>query len=399
MKKDFIKICKRCVAPITALNTVLGDDGVCNLCQTFDRLKHRLTDYPHMRSLLEKRIAEIRGKHEFDAMVGLSGGKDSSYVAWRLVRDYGLKLLLFTYDNGYLTDSARKNIDHMVKKLGQKHIFISPGSDLQSLISRSSLRRFGVPCIGCTFPGFLAAIKAASEYQISYIIHGRSPAQMFKELAPGTVDPFLPFLKSNFVNRNRSVAGSFISSMSQKLFKRFRWIINPELKLHPELQGEVEKLYYSDQEKLLKADEPLEFLGYYLFEPYDENLIKSELEKNLGWRRPEDDRFMGHDDCSVHAASVYLYTKNYGHPILQPELATLVRMGHITRDQALGRLECEVESSFCNESSMNSLGRTTGMSSKELIACASRSHRRLVLFRNLLNWRNSLFNRFFKDPI
>lgn len=399
MKKDKIKICKRCVAPVTALNTVIGNDGICNLCCTFDRLKHRLTDYPHMKSLFEKRIAEIRGKHEFDAMVGLSGGKDSSYVAWRLVHDHGLNLLLFTYDNGYLTASARRNIEHMVEELGQKHIFIGPGQELQTVIARSSMQRFGVPCIGCTLPGFLAAIKTAFERKIPYIIHGRSPAQMFKELAPGSVDPFLPFLKSNFLPRNKEQAEAFIKEMSLKLYKRLKWIIEPELKKHPELVSEFENLYFSQFANIKGKYEPVEFLGYYLFEPYDENLIKSELEKKLGWHRPVDDRFMGHDDCVVHAASVFLYTKNYGHPILQPELATLVRMGQISRSQALDRLKCEIESTFCDESSMNSLGKIAGLSSGEIAACARRSHRRLVLFRNLLNWRNSFFKSFFKDPL
>lgn len=392
-------LCKRCVAPITALNTVLGSDGICNLCKTFDRLKDRLTDYSHMRSLLDQRISEIRGKHEFDAMVGLSGGKDSCYVAWRLVHDYGLKILLFTYDNGYLTDSARRNIEHMVNRLGQQHLFVGPGHDLQTVIARSSMKRFGVPCIGCTLPGFLAAIKIASDKGIPYIIHGRSPAQMFKELAPGSVDPFLSFLKSNYLPRNNEQAGTFISGMSHKLYRRLRWITAPELKTRPELVQEFERLYLTDLKTLKRHDEPVEFLGFYLFEPYDENHIKTELEKNLGWRRPADNRFMGHDDCSVHAASVYLYTKNYGHPILQPELATLVRMGQISRNQALDRLKCEVESSFCDENSMKSLSQITGLPSEELISCACSSHRRLVLFRKLLNLRNTLFSPFFKDPL
>lgn len=391
--------CRRCIAPTTALNVTLDADGICNLCHTYDQLQEKLTDYRHMQTLLQNRFAEVLGQYSYDALVGLSGGKDSSYVAWRLVKDHNLRLLLFTYDNGYLTDSARKNIDHMVRKLGQDHIFVGPGSELKKAIARASMNRFGVPCIGCTFPGFLAAIKTAVEREIPYIVHGRSPAQMFKELAPGSVDPFLPFLQSNFKARDQQAGLQFIRRMSRTLLQRFKWMFGKELQTRPELEPEVRKLYFVESDQMKLQNIAPEFLGYYLFEPYDENLIKKELERELQWKKPEDDRFMGHDDCCVHAASVFLYTRNYGHPILQPELATLTRMGLISREHSLTRLNQETESRCCNENSMQSLSAITGMSRDELIACSSRSHRRLVLFRKFLAWRNRIFSPILQQPL
>lgn len=391
--------CRRCVAPTTALNVVLDENGICNLCHTYDELGPELNNYALMRPLLQQRFAMVRGQNEYDALVGLSGGKDSSYVAFRLARDYGLRLLLFTYDNGYLTAAARENIKHMVKALGHDHIFISPGPELQSAIARASMKRFGVPCIGCTFPGFLAAIKVAVERQIPYVVHGRSPAQMFKELAPGAVDPFLPFLQSNFKARNVQESRKFIEATSARLQARFNWFISDEVRDNVSLSAEIESLYRVCPEQLASRQELPEFLAYFLFEPYDENRIKAELERELHWKRPEDDRFMGHNDCAVHAAAVYLYTINYGHPILQPELGTLIRQGALTREEACARLSQEVESIRCDEKSMQSLAEITGLNREELIRLARRSHRRLAGFRWCLQLRHRLFGSWLKTPL
>lgn len=136
-------------------------------------------------------------------------------------------------------------------------------------------------------------------------------------------------------------AKKFIETISARLQARFNWFIGDEVRDNSALAAEIERLYLVRPEQLASQQELPEFLAYFLFEPYDENRIKAELEHELHWKRPEDDRFMGHNDCAVHAAAVYLYTINYGHPILQPELGTLIRQGSLTREEACARLSQE----------------------------------------------------------
>jgi hypothetical protein len=101
---------------------------------------------------------------------------------------------------------------------------------------------------------------------------------------------------------------------------------------------------------------------------------------------------MGHEDCTVHAASVYLYTRVYGHPILQPELATLVRQGSLTRDAALARLDLEKEKHCCNEASFEHLQQLTQMTREEILSCARGAHYCLAAFR----WLQKHFLRRFR---
>ncbi|MFZ5951044.1 MAG: hypothetical protein ACOYXC_10085 [Candidatus Rifleibacteriota bacterium] len=377
-----MKLCSRCVAPETALNLSFDHAGVCSLCRTYDRIDPKILAPEMLRPLLEERFERFRGRSGYDAMVGLSGGKDSSYVALRLVKDYGLRVLLFTYDNGYLTDYARHNISLVVEKLGQDHIFLGPDSDVQRCIARSSVRRVGVPCIGCTFPGFVMVMKTAIERGIPFIVHGRSPAQMFKEIAPGSVDPFLPFIKGNLQPRDDQQVREFVLKSSRKLMKRLRWLVGADL--NGDIAGKIQNSYCPDWAKAKSSAVVPEFLAFYLFEPYDENHIKQTLETRLQWVRPEDNRFMGHEDCTVHPVSVYLYTSIYGHPILQPELATLVRQGRLSREEALARLTAEKEKDACNEVSLQHLQNVTGMSRDEIFALNHRARSRLTLMRTSL---------------
>lgn len=392
-------LCRRCVLPGTALNAVIGRDGICNLCRAHESAGPFLGDYPYRKPLLQQRFEAVSGRQRYDALVGLSGGKDSSYVALRLARNHGLRLLLCTYDNGYLSESARQNIQHVAGALKQDHCFIGPGPELQSAIARASMRRFGLPCIGCTFPGILAVLKVAVERDIPFIVHGRSPAQMFKDLAPGSIDPFLPFLKGNFKPRDVEAGRKFVAAAARDLTRRFRWFLSAELRRHPGLREEARKLYEPDPGKLATQPDPPEFLAYFLYEPYDEKRLITELEHELQWRRPVDDRVMGHDDCLVHAAAVYLHTVSYGHPILQPELATMVRTGAMTREDALARLALEVEARQRNAQSMQALSSVSGLGADELLDCAAQSHRKLALLRLGLRWRQGLFGNLLRSPL
>jgi len=94
--------------------------GVCDHCHSYDA-----NVAPHWRletstAELDQMAAEIK-KHsrgEFDCVLGLSGGLDSSYLAHVAVVDMGLKPLVFHVDGGWNSDVATRNIENIVSKLG-----------------------------------------------------------------------------------------------------------------------------------------------------------------------------------------------------------------------------------------------------------------------------------------
>jgi N-acetyl sugar amidotransferase len=96
------------------------EKGVCNHCKRYDeKAKGRLFVDDAGRQKLNKLINEIKNKgknKKYDCVIGLSGGVDSTYVAYQ-VKKLGLKPLAVHFDNGWDTDIAKANIKRTLKKL------------------------------------------------------------------------------------------------------------------------------------------------------------------------------------------------------------------------------------------------------------------------------------------
>src|SRR5688500_11384261 len=66
--------------------------GVCNICRQRD-FREESIDWAASKTMLDDLIEEHRGKHDYDCIVPFSGGKDSTFTLWYLVKTYGIKPL------------------------------------------------------------------------------------------------------------------------------------------------------------------------------------------------------------------------------------------------------------------------------------------------------------------
>lgn len=114
------QICTRCIMDISDPDIKFDDNGVCNHCQKYDEAaKTRNFSDKEKLSMVQKIIGEIKenGKgKDYDCLIGLSGGVDSSYVAY-LAKKFGLRPLAVHFDNGWNSEFTVKNIEDIVKKL------------------------------------------------------------------------------------------------------------------------------------------------------------------------------------------------------------------------------------------------------------------------------------------
>lgn len=116
------QICSRCIMDTSDPHIYFDENGLCNHCQNFDSFilpdwNDSLNDIEKINSLSKKIIAS-KGKDDFDCIIGLSGGLDSSYAAHVAVTKMGLRPLLFHVDAGWNTDQAVGNIEKLVDGLG-----------------------------------------------------------------------------------------------------------------------------------------------------------------------------------------------------------------------------------------------------------------------------------------
>ena len=113
------KICKRCIMDTTSdPNLILDDEGVCNYCRNYDRLiiankkNKKFDNVEHLFEYMKKESKDL----EYDCVLGIYGGVESSYLAY-LAKQYDLRVLAVHVDAGWNSELAVKNIESICKKL------------------------------------------------------------------------------------------------------------------------------------------------------------------------------------------------------------------------------------------------------------------------------------------
>ena len=110
-------VCDRCLMDTTASEIIFDKNNYCNFYKNIlEKLKKKeLNSQPNLNELLDKIKLEGKNK-EYDCIVGVSGGVDSSFVLYKVV-ELGLRPLAVHLDNGWNSELAQNNISNLVKKL------------------------------------------------------------------------------------------------------------------------------------------------------------------------------------------------------------------------------------------------------------------------------------------
>ena len=116
--------CQNCNLPEGKLKVVLNDRGICIYCEHFERNKKGVLNFAGRERVLTRKLQKIKGKYEYDAVVGLSGGKDSTYLLDLFVNEYNLNVIAVTVDTGFLSEVARQNIQKTIGIIQVDHVFL-----------------------------------------------------------------------------------------------------------------------------------------------------------------------------------------------------------------------------------------------------------------------------------
>lgn len=119
--KELYKVCSRCIIDnIDYPEISFNQAGICNVCQRYDEVSDLFNQQAvNKNKTLIKILSKIKEKgknNEYDCIIGLSGGVDSSYLAYQ-AKKLGLRPILVHLDNGWNSELATKNIETIVKKL------------------------------------------------------------------------------------------------------------------------------------------------------------------------------------------------------------------------------------------------------------------------------------------
>lgn len=176
--------CKKCLLPNKAPDADIDSSGICVYCREYTHNKHAEEAKARLarKADLERTLNECRGKAEYDALVCLSGGKDSIYLLYKLKVEYGLNVLAFTTDIN-IPKMAWKNIQQTIKKLQIDHLIYRPQEEFYTKLFRYLLKnqeeRGAVYTVSYVYAPLFEgdAIKLACEKNIPLVLAGYSPGQ------------------------------------------------------------------------------------------------------------------------------------------------------------------------------------------------------------------------------
>jgi N-acetyl sugar amidotransferase len=177
MNKKKLKICMNCVMDTSDNSIVFDHNGICDHCvDYYKNVKPNWHTDARGRQELEaivKKIKKTSEGRDFDCIMGVSGGTDSSYLLHVIVKDFGLRPLVFHVDGGWNSDIAVHNINVMIDKLGldlfTEVINWEEMKDFQLTFFKSGLPYLDIPQDHC----FVASLyKFANKYKIKFILNG-----------------------------------------------------------------------------------------------------------------------------------------------------------------------------------------------------------------------------------
>lgn len=171
-----MKHCSRCGLPETYETIEFDKTGVCNICRQ-QEFKHGKIDWAARKLMFEELIEEYRGKHDYDCIVPFSGGKDSTFTLYHLVKTYKLKPLVVQFNHGFMRPNLLANNERTFKKLGVDTISFTPNWKVVKRLMRESLVRKGDFCWHCHTGIFSYPMHIAIKFNVPLVLWGEPSSE------------------------------------------------------------------------------------------------------------------------------------------------------------------------------------------------------------------------------
>jgi len=326
--------CRRCLLTDQIPGSDFDQTGVCSWCRS---------GYPNYKprgiEALDSHIRQrLRPDTEADCVVGVSGGKDSSFVLWALTQHYHLRVQAFTYDHDGVEPLARENMKAVCKNLGVPLAVetLGPETHLQSFrdyfsawLEHPSAVSAGMTCVACKHL-HLFGTKLAAKLSAPLIIWGKCPLED---------SPFLA-LKYDCEKGGREglVRGGILLTQevlsSPKLFegiaRNFALTALGCMAFSPD--SPFLKWRFPSVEQLL-------FFDYWPWNPKEIYSTSTET----GWKKPANRPNDWHFDCVFDVFKEYMFQRTLGVSYTDGFLSNQIRAGILTRDEALHQLVASKE--------------------------------------------------------
>lgn len=303
--------------PDTKPDLYLDDEGICNACKTYEN-RVEVNWSQRRQALLDilARYRSVDGKN-WDCIVPVSGGKDSTYQVLRILQ-LGLNPLCVTSSTCDLSEIGKKNIENL-KNLGVDHITVSPNPKIRAKLNRWALNQVGDIAWPEHVGIFTIPVRVAVQFNVPLIIWGENSQNEFGGPAAAADD--------NVLNRR------WLEEFGGLLGMRVSDLIG--------VDGITEKdtlLYtYPNDKELEKVGVTGLFLGYYI--PWDglsNNLIAQSNGFNT-YHSCVEGSMVNYENLDNHQHGIHDYFKylKFGFGRATDQACLHIRRGRLTREDGI----------------------------------------------------------------
>jgi len=312
-----LRYCTSCVMPETKPDLHIDEEGVCSACRSYARRQE--IDWAARRRELDLVLERYRSKDgsNWDCIVPVSGGKDSTYQVIRMLQ-LGMNPLCVTATTCDLSEIGRKNIQN-IKNLGIDYVEMSPNP-----VVRRKLNRIGLTQVGdISWPEhvgiFTIPVRAAVQFRVPLIIWGENSQNEYGGPAAAA--------DNNVLNRR------WLEEFGGLLGLRVTDMIG----LEGIRQRDLIAYTYPDDAQLQQVGVTGLFLGYYL--PWDgySNALLAQAHGFETWPKTIEGSVVNYENLDNHQTGIHDYFKflKFGFGRATDIACLHVRRGRITRRDAI----------------------------------------------------------------
>ena len=318
-----IKYCRTCVYPETKPDLSLDKEGICEACR-YVNVKDT-TDWEARRKELEEIFNDFKSKDgaNYDCVIPVSGGKDSTYQTYVVKHEFGLNPLCVSYHLPEFTELGRKNLENL-KRLGVDCLEFTPNPEMCQMMQKIALKEFGDPQWPEHFGIFTVPVQVAVHYKIPLIVWGENPQTDYG--GP------LKDMENRFLDRK----------WCEEYGTRVGGQANPYFGAETMLQYGIERKFlnpyiYPSDEEIKKVGVTGIFLGYFI-----RWNIKEQLEKisELGFSvhdGPTEGTFTNYENLDNKIQGIHDYFKwlKFGYGRASDSASIQIRLKQITRKEGM----------------------------------------------------------------
>lgn len=171
-----MKKCTRCLTPETVDTITFDEEGVCSVCKQIEFKKEKI-DWDARAAQMHELIAQYRDKGIYDCVVPYSGGKDSVFQLWYIVKVLKLKPIVIRFDHWGYRPLIHENNTKVFKQLGVDVINFTPSFHVVRELMLESLKRRGDFCWHCHTGIYAGVMHMALKFETPLIFWGESTAE------------------------------------------------------------------------------------------------------------------------------------------------------------------------------------------------------------------------------